>query len=173
MRRFKSLLAALAALAGLATAERAHADDPAFLTFGSGYFDVLRQQDEAAAFRLEYWSDYKLWFVHPFGGAMLTSDASSYTYGGLRADLFLGRRVVFSIAEAVGAYIQGDGKKLGSVLEFRSAAELAYRFDDRSRLGVTIYHISNASTGSINPGADVVGLFYALPLGPGTPSPND
>lgn len=173
MRHLKTLLAALAALAGLGMADHARAEDPDFLTLGGGYFDVLRQQKESGEFRMEYWSDYKLWFVHPFAGGMLTTDNSGYGYGGLRADIFLGRRVVFSIAEAVGAYIQGDGKKLGSVLEFRSAAEVAYRFDDRGRLGLTIYHISNASTGSRNPGADVIGVFYAVPLGPGTPGPND
>lgn len=173
MRHLRTLLAALIALAGISTADRACAADPDFLTLGAGYFDVLRQQKESGEVRVEYWSDYKLWFLHPFVGGMMTTDNAGYGYTGLRADIFLGRRVVFSIAEAVGGYIQGDGKKLGSVLEFRSAAELAYRFDDRGRLGVTIYHISNASTGSRNPGADIIGVFYAVPLGPGTPGPND
>ena len=167
-------LTAVCAIGGaMAMSAPVRADDPAFLTFGGGYYDVLRQNHEAAEFRAEYWSDYKLWFLHPFAGGMGTSAGSGYAYAGLRADLFLGRRVVLSGAEAVGAYIRGGGQDLGSVLEFRSAAEIAYRFDNRGRLGIAFYHLSNASLGRINPGTEVLSLFYAIPLGPGTPGPHD
>jgi len=174
VRRLTTILTALCALGGaMAMVTPARADDPAFLTFGGGYYDVLRQNHGAAEFRAEYWSDYKLAFLRPFVGGMVTSTSSGYGYAGLRADLFLSRRWVLSGAEAVGAYVRGDGQDLGSVLEFRSAAELAYRFDDRGRLGVAFYHLSNASLGRINPGTEVLSLFYAIPLGPGTPGPHD
>ena len=41
--------------------------------------------------------------------------------------------------------VQGDGLDLGYGLEFRSQLEIAYRFDNRSRLGVAVSHMSNAS----------------------------
>jgi hypothetical protein len=174
VRRLTTILMAICAFSGAAaTLAPARADDPAFLTLGGGYYDVVRGNHSAAEFRAEYWSDYKLWFLRPFVGAMGTSTGSGYGYAGLRADLFLGRRVVLSGAEAVGAYIRGDGQDLGSILEFRSAVELAYRFDNRSRLGVAFYHLSNASIGRINPGTEVLSLFYAIPLGPGTGNRDD
>lgn len=174
MRRFTAILMAICVLGGAcAMAPPARADDPAFVTLGGGWFDLNRKQKEAGEFRAEYWSDYKLWFLHPFAGAMLTTTDSGYGYAGLRADLFFGRRWVVSGAEAVGAYARGDGKNLGDVLEFRSEAEFAYRFDDRGRLGLAFYHISNAGFGKINPGTEILSLFYAIPLGPGTPGPDD
>ena len=174
MRRLTTILMAICGFAGAAAMlAPARADDPAFLTLGGGYYDVVRRNHDAAEFRAEYWSDYKLWFLHPFVGGMATSTGSGYGYAGLRADLFLGRRVVLSGAEAVGAYVRGDGQDLGSILEFRSAAEIAYRFDNRSRLGLAFYHLSNASIGRINPGTEVLSLFYAIPLGPGTPGRGD
>ncbi|MBT4488902.1 MAG: acyloxyacyl hydrolase, partial [Rhodospirillaceae bacterium] len=39
-----------------------------------------------------------------------------------------------------------------------------YRFSDRSRLGVALSHISNASIGDKNPGAESLMLTYALPV---------
>ena len=174
VRRFTTILAAICAIGGaMRVSAPARADDPAFLTLGGGYYDVVRRNHDAAEFRAEYWSDYKLWFLHPFVGGMGTSTGSGYAYAGLRADLFIGRRVVLSGAEAIGAYMRGDGQDLGSILEFRSAVELAYRFDNRSRLGVAFYHLSNASLGRINPGTEVLSLFYAIPLGPGTPGRGD
>ncbi len=168
-------LMTICAIAGasLAAPLPAPAADPDFVTLGAGWYDLNRKKKESGEFRAEYWSDYRLWVLNPFGGGMINSDNSVYGYAGLRADLFFGRRFVVSGAEAIGAYGRGDGKDLGSALEFRSALELAYRFDDRGRLGVAFYHLSNAGLGRINPGTEVLSLFYAIPLGRGTPGAVD
>ena len=44
----------LAIAAGLGAPARADGDDPSYLVFGVGYFDINRQTDEAVDFRLEY-----------------------------------------------------------------------------------------------------------------------
>jgi len=49
-------------------------------------------------------------------------------------------------------YDNGNGKDLGATCEFRTGAEFAYRFDDRSRLGFTFHHISNAGIARRIPG---------------------
>jgi hypothetical protein len=95
---------------------------------------------------------------------MATTDSAFYGYGGIRLDVFLGRRWVFTPAFAAGLYSDGDGKDLGHVVEFRSAVEIAYRFDDRSRLGLSLYHLSNASLSDSNQGTEVVTLHYSYPL---------
>jgi len=64
----------------------------------------------------------------------------------------------------VGAYDEGDGKDLGDTIEFRSQVELAYRFDNRSRVGVAFSHISNAGIGDRNPGTEILNVYYAYPL---------
>ena len=49
-------------------------------------------------------------------------------------------------------------------LEFRSQIEFAYRFDDRSRLGLAVSHMSNASIANENPGTESAILYYSVPL---------
>ncbi len=170
MRRWRGirLRAALGALAlalaagGFASAP-GHADEPDFIVLGAGVFDINDDQT-AAELRLEYRSDLKLLFLTPLLGVMINSDAGAYIYGGFGLDLFFGRRLVFTPNAAVGAYENGSGKDLGHVIEFRTGAELAYRFDDYSRLGLAFNHISNASIDDNNPGTESLVVTYAMPL---------
>jgi len=138
-------------------------DEPAFIRFGAGYYDINDNED-AGEFHFEYISDSKWWVFTPMVGVMATTDSAAYVYAGIRLDLFLGRRWVLTPQFAPGLYEDGNGKDLGHVVEFRSAMELAYRFDDRSRLGLSIYHLSNASLDDNNPGTEVLTLHYSLPI---------
>ena len=152
------------AIAMFLLAHPARADDPAFIAFSAGAFDLGKDQT-AAEGRLEYRSNIRLWVFKPFAGVMGTSDGGAFGYAGVLVDIFFGRRAVASLSFARGAYAEGSGKKLGHELEFRSQLELAYRFDDRARLGFSVSHISNASIGDKNPGAESLMLTYALPVG--------
>ena len=154
----------LACAAAFAAPHGARADDPDFLSFGGGYFDWNRQKSPAAEFRLEYRSDRKFWIFKPLGGLMGTSDAAFYAYAGVGVDVFFGRRFVVTPSFAPGYYHEGSGLELGHALEFRSQIEFAYRFDDRSRLGLAVSHISNASIGDTNPGAESAILYYSVPF---------
>ena len=133
-----SLLALVVAVV-LASAAPAQADDPDFLSFSLGGYDVNDDEDAVEA-RLEYRSDIKLWIFKPFSGVMLTSESAAYGYGGILLDLYFGRRLVATPSFAVGLYHNGAGKDLGHAVEFRSQIELAYRFNDRSRLAVSFSH---------------------------------
>ncbi len=148
----------------MALAGAAEADDPDFLSIGGGYFDWNRQKNEAAEFRLEYRSDIKFWIFKPFGGLMGTSDAAIYAYAGILTDFFFGNRIVVTPSFAPGYYENGDGLDLGHELEFRSQLEIAYRFDNRSRLGIAVSHMSNASIGDENPGTESAIIYYSAPL---------
>lgn len=152
-------------LAGGLLPRPASAEEPGFLALSAGWFDINDDQD-AAAFRAELRAPehWKLWVFTPMAGFMATTDGATYTYGGIGLDIFFGKRMVLTPSFAVGAYTEGDGKDLGHVVEFRSAIELAYRFDDRSRLGLSFYHLSNAGLDDNNPGTEVLSLTYALPL---------
>lgn len=139
-------------------------DDPDFLEVQGGSFDISHAH--TAAFGLEYRSDYKLlWIVKPMVGGFATTRGAVYGYAGFAIDLHLGEHVVLTGSEAIGAYGRGNDKNLGPIApEFRSAIEVAYRFDDGSRLGVLFHHISNADAGSRNPGAETLMLTYAYPV---------
>lgn len=145
----------------------AAADDPDFLTVGIGWYDINRQVDEATSFRAEYRSDKKIWIFKPFVGAMGTTDSAFYGFGGVLVDIYFGRRIALTPSFAAGYYKDGNGRELGHEIEFRSSIELSYRFDNRSRLGLAFYHLSNAGIGNNNPGTEVLSLVYSIPLGEG------
>lgn len=153
---------AAAAVVGLPTSP-AQAQDPSFLSISAGRFDFNRQQDPSWEAGLQYRSDLKLWIFQPMVGVMHNLHGSTNAYAGISLDVFLGNRIVFRPSFAPSAYIKAGGKDLGGTIEFRSAAELSYRFDDRSRLGVEIYHLSNAHLYDKNPGEESITLVYSLP----------
>jgi hypothetical protein len=145
-------------------ASAARAADRAFLAFGAGVFDVNDDQ-KSAEFHVEIRTDYDLWIFNPIAGFIVNTDLAAYGYAGLQTDIFFGRRIVLTPSLSVGWYERGDSKDLGHNIEFRSAVELAYRFDNRSRLGIQFYHLSNASLADENPGTEVLAITWARPFG--------
>ena len=158
------LLLALTAVAGAPGGARAGADDPAFVSLGLGYYDINQRTDQAIDFRLEYRHGEKLWIFKPWVGIEGTSDGAVYGAAGILLDVFFGRRVVITGSFGAGYYAEGGGTDLGHEIEFRSQIEIAYRFDDRSRLGLAFSHISNASIGDTNPGVEILNVYYSIPL---------
>src|SRR3954469_8029025 len=142
----------------------AHAQqDPSFLVVSGGYYDFNRQKHPGFEFGAQYASHPKLWIFQPMAGVMRNSHASTDIYAGISLDIFFGSRFVVRPSFAPSLYLRGAGQDLGHPIEFRSAIEFAYRFDDRSRLGLEIYHLSNASLGNKNPGEESITLVYSLP----------
>ena len=137
--------------------------DPGFVSLGVGAFDVLHDFT-AGEFRGEYRFGQRLWIFKPFLGLEGTTDRSFYGYGGFLVDIYVGNHWVVMPNAAFGYYSKGAGKDLGAHPEFRTGAEFAYRFDDRSRLGFTFHHISNAGIGKKNPGEEEMALVFSLPF---------
>lgn len=161
-----ALGALVSAALSLAGADSAVAeDDRAFIAFGAGWFD-FNDNEQSVEFHAEIRTDYTLlWILNPIAGLIVNTDRAVYGYAGVQADIFLGRRFVLTPSFSVGYYDEGSSKDLGHPIEFRSAIELAYRFDNRSRLGVQFYHMSNAGLDDANPGTEVVAITYARPFG--------
>jgi hypothetical protein len=142
----------------------AQAADPSYLTIGAGTWETLRNTPRKPEFDIAYRSDYKLWVFKPMVGALVAGDGDFYGYGGLRLDVYFGPHVVSTLSTAVGLY-GGNGYDLGSAVEFRSGIDLAWRFNDASRLGLGFYHMSNAGIDSHrNPGSESALLTYSLPI---------
>ncbi len=165
VRGWTFAIAALALLGMAGTIGSAQAKDPDFLSFGVGYFDFNRQKDEGAEFRIEYRSDYEFWHLRPFVAAGAATSGHGFLGAGILLDIFLGRRVVVTPSFAPHLYFGGDDAlDLDYPLEFRSQIEFAYRFDDRSRLGLALSHYSNAHLSEHNPGTETLSLYYTVPL---------
>jgi hypothetical protein len=142
--------------------------EPPHIALGAGAFDITpgnhRDSHTAAEFRGEYRFGDVVWPIAPFLGVQGTSDGAFYGYGGFGIDVNFSPNLVLTPNFAAGYFAPGSGTRLGYPLEFRSGAELAWRFADTSRLGVAFHHISNAGLGKHNPGEQEILLMYSLPL---------
>jgi len=156
--------AAAAFVAALVFATVAQAEDTGLLALGVGGFDFDHNKP-AAEFRGEYRFGTGFYFIKPLVGLMVTTRGSTYAYGGLRADFIFYRHYVLMPSAAVGYYNRGNGKDLGSHVEFKTGVEFAYRFDGGSRLGLAFDHISNAGLTKVNPGTENLLVVYSLPIG--------
>ena len=142
--------------------------DPPRIALGAGAFDVTpstsnRDSRTAGEFRGEYRFGDMAWIVAPFVGASVTTDGGAYGYFGLGFDVNFGPSWVLTPNAAAGVFTRGSGTNLGSWWEFRTGAELAYRFANQSRLGVAVHHTSNAGLTKRNPGENSVLLMYSIP----------
>lgn len=143
--------------------------DPARIALGVGAFDITpsphhKDAKTAGEFRGEYRFPDTFSIVAPFVGASVTTDGAAYGYFGLGFDINFGPSWVLTPNAAAGVFERGSGTKLGSWWEFRTGAELAYRFADLSRLGIAVHHTSNAGLTHVNPGEQSVLLVYSLPM---------
>ena len=91
--------------------------------------------------------------LSPITGALLTADSAAYVYTGVEAQYKIGS-LNFNPSFAPGLYHEGDGKDLGHVLEFKTELQISLDMSENSQFGFSYNHLSNASLGSKNPGAN-------------------
>ena len=91
--------------------------------------------------------------ISPITGALITSDNAGYIYTGVQAQYKLGALNV-TPSFTPGLYHEGNGKDLGHIVEFKSELQLSFDLLKDSELGFSYNHISNASLGDKNPGAN-------------------
>ena len=91
--------------------------------------------------------------LSPITGALITSDNAAYIYTGVQAQYKIGA-INFTPSFTPGLYHEGDGKDLGHLVEFKSELPFSVDLSHNSELGFSYNHISNASVGDKNPGAN-------------------
>ena len=92
--------------------------------------------------------------VSPITGGFITENSAAYIYSGIEWNVDMGGGLIFTPSFAPGLYHEGDGKDLGHVLEFKSEVQLSYDASNRTSVGFSYNHVSNASLGDKNPGAN-------------------
>ncbi len=179
--RFNTLAAVAVSLASLLAvpalaSEKPVLNEPATLGVSVGYYDYFdnNPHQPAADFRLEYRSAFDMLglvkahngviAIRPFGGLETTSDGALYGLGGFVFDMPIGDHIVVSPNIGAGLYYGGDGKRLGSFVEFRSTVEAGYKFDGGTRLTTSIGHISNAGLTGTNHGVEILSLYLHVPV---------
>ena len=91
--------------------------------------------------------------LSPITGILITADNAGYVYTGVQAQYKIGA-LNFTPSFTPGLYHEGDGKDLGHMLEFKSEVQLSLNLSDSSQFGLSYNHLSNASLGDKNPGAN-------------------
>ena len=126
--------------------------------FYTGMFDFSDEGKRATLIGFQHQNenlnrDTFLGNLSPITGGMITADNASYVYTGIQAQYKLGA-INITPSFTPGLYFEGDGKDLGHILEFKSEVQLSLNIFQNSELGLSYNHISNASLGDKNPGAN-------------------
>ena len=112
----------------------------------SGLVGVQHQNDEL--YRKSF-----LGRLSPITGGFLTEKNAFYLYSGIQAEYNIGFLTI-TPSFAPWLYGEGNGKDLGHILEFKSEVQASWNLSESSELGMSYNHLSNASLGDKNPGAN-------------------
>ena len=128
------------------------------LNFYSGMFDFSDTGKKSTLIGFQHQNenlnrDTFLGNISPITGAFVTADTAVYVYTGVQANYELGK-INFTPSFAPGLYGKGDGKDLGHIVEFKTELQISFNFLSDSQLGFSYNHLSNASLGNKNPGAN-------------------
>ena len=128
------------------------------LNFFTGMFDFSDHKQKAGIIGFQHQNDdlFRESFLgrlSPITGGFLTANNAFYVYTGAQAEYDLGSFTI-TPSFAPGYYSSGDGKDLGHVLEFKSEIQMSLNLSDTTEFGMSYNHISNASLGDKNPGAN-------------------
>ena len=126
----------------------------------TGTFDVIDKEgdDQTSLFGVEHrdpslFRNTFLGKLSPVSGAFMTGKSSVYLYTGIEAQYGLGPLKILP-SFTPGYYEKGDGKDLGSALEFKSEIKIGFDIFENSKIGYSYSHISNNDWGQTNPGTD-------------------
>ena len=128
------------------------------LNFFTGMFDFSDHKQASGIIGLQHQNDelFRKSFlgkVSPITGGFITEKNAFYVYSGVQAEYELGF-VKITPSFAPGYYNYGNGKDLGYPLEFKTELQMSFDVTNSTHLGMSYNHISNASLGSKNPGAN-------------------
>ena len=124
----------------------------------SGMFDFSDDGQRALLFGLQHQNENLiresvLGEISPVTGFFLTENQAAYLYTGIQAHYNLGD-LDFTPSFTPGLYHEGDGKDLGHVIEFKTEVQFSINTSADTKFGFSYNHVSNASLGSKNPGAN-------------------
>tara|TARA_B100001094_G_scaffold186703_1_gene180913 strand:- start:588 stop:1088 length:501 start_codon:yes stop_codon:yes gene_type:complete len=126
--------------------------------FFTGNFDFSDDKQSAILIGFQHQNeklqrDSMIGNISPITGGFITENSAAYIYTGFEWNVEMGA-LTFTPSFAPGLYHEGDGKDLGHVIEFKSEVQFSYAFSKDSKIGVSYNHVSNASIGDKNPGAN-------------------
>jgi lipid A 3-O-deacylase len=154
---FKKLIILFAILFST-TQVLANEDDNHQYNFFTGYFDFSDKKQSALLVGFQHQNenlgrDTLIGNISPITGGFITENSAIYIYTGFEWNVDMGP-LTFTPSFTPGLYHEGNGKDLGHVIEFKSEVQFSYAFSENSKIGFSYNHVSNASIGDKNPGAN-------------------
>lgn len=136
-----------------------------FFGLSVGMYDPFTHGEDAASFNLEWQPGVKIaGFLQPIFGAMATTNGALLGYGGVGVPINLTKNIFLMPSIAVGAYEEGNGYDLDRTLAFRVGTELAYQFENKSRLGINAHVLTNGRSFDREDRTEIISLVYTTPL---------
>ena len=133
----------------------------------TGTFDVIDKEgdDQTSLFGIEHknpnlFRNTFLGKFSPVSGGFMTGNNSIYLYTGVEAQYGVGPLKILP-SFTPGYYEKGNGKDLGSPLEFKSEVKVGFNVFKDSNLSYSYSHISNNDWGDTNPGTDNQHLTFS------------
>ena len=128
------------------------------INFFTGMFDWSDTKQKAGLIGIQHQNDELFvemdnGIISPITGAFITANNAFYVYTGVQAEYQLGSFII-TPSFAPGYYGEGSGKDLGYPIEFKTEVQMSFDLSDTTHLGMSYNHISNASLGNKNPGAN-------------------
>ena len=157
------ILLHLCSVPAASAASKWFADDPPLLTLGGGGAEIFDSKQEAY-WNVEYRPAFRFCHFGPWFSIGTGKDDEFYAAVGVLLNFELGGGWVLTPSFGGGYYHASRGLDLGFDAEFRSAIELAKRFPNDHRLGISLAHLSNGSLSDLNPGTETLGIVYSIPL---------
>jgi hypothetical protein len=126
--------------------------------FFTGHFDFSDKKQAALLIGFQHQNenlerDTLIGSISPITGGFITENSAIYIYTGFEWNVDMGA-LTFTPSFTPGLYHEGNGKDLGHIIEFKSEVQLSWDFSKNSKIGLSYNHVSNASIGDKNPGAN-------------------
>ena len=139
--------------------------DIPMLNFTLGQVGVLDDIDDPFRVGIEYrMRSFSRWKLIPAIGYAHAENGANFLYSDLRHDFWLNDKWILIPSFGVGTFEDSEEIQLGHEIQFRSGIEIAYRFHDQYRIGLAIFHLSNAGLSEKNPGTESLVLSLCIPL---------
>ena len=101
-----------------------------------------------------------LYDLSPIVGGMINTKGGYALSAGLEKEFKFSSPWVVSPSFSLAYYEKGDGKALGSHLQFKTGLSLDYSLAKGKSVGVSLYHLSNGGLSSKNPGEESLLVNY-------------
>jgi len=161
----KAVLCLLLSLATLPLYAAGYRSDVPMLNMTAGQMGIADDVDDPQSFGIEFrMRSFSRWKLIPAVGYARALNDANFVYSDLRYDYWLNDKWILIPSFGLGTFDDSDEIDLGHKLQFRSGIELAKRFHKDFRIGVALFHLSNAGLSEKNPGTEILVLSLCLPL---------